>query len=166
MLQRLKNFAITRRFVDTYIWAVIAVGLLHHADHALRYDHSGWPVRPDPHVTGAGLVTPFSYSLLIYPIVLSLFFIRSKAYRISMSLLTLALVLATHIFVEPPAHIYRTWAENSSPYGALAGHPNVLNIASPLLGVIAVTWMLLLAICLAVLPVLIWRERNHAQSMI
>ena len=85
---------------------------------------------------------------------------RNKAHRITVSLLVLALVVSTHIFVEPPAHIYRTWAENGSPYGALARHPNVRNLASPTLGVIAVIWMLLLATSLAALPLLIWREQS------
>jgi hypothetical protein len=37
-------------------------GLLHHGDHILRVDHSGWPFRPD--------VTPFTYSLFAYPVLL------------------------------------------------------------------------------------------------
>jgi hypothetical protein len=42
------------------ICAAIFVGLLHHTDHVLRFDHSGWPFRAS--------VNPFTFSLLAYPI--------------------------------------------------------------------------------------------------
>jgi hypothetical protein len=42
--------------------ATIAVGLVHHTDHVLRVDHIGWPFRHE--------VTPFTYSLAVYPILL------------------------------------------------------------------------------------------------
>ncbi len=44
------------------IGATIVVGLVHHTDHVLRVDHSGWPFRSD--------VNPFTFSLLAYPILL------------------------------------------------------------------------------------------------
>ena len=44
------------------IGAAIIIGLVHHTDHVLRVDHSGWPFRPD--------VNPFTFSLLAYPILL------------------------------------------------------------------------------------------------
>ena len=34
------------------------LGLLHHADHVLRADHSGWPFTT--------VTTPFTYSLSVY----------------------------------------------------------------------------------------------------
>ncbi len=58
----------------TYTLILAALGLLHHADHVLRYDHNGWPFRPE--------VTPFTFSLLVYPIIASLFIIKNKFYRI------------------------------------------------------------------------------------
>jgi len=42
--------------------AVAALAFLHHVDHVLRADNSGWPFTPD--------VTPFTISLLVYPILL------------------------------------------------------------------------------------------------
>jgi hypothetical protein len=39
------------------------IGVCHHIDHVLRYDHSGWPFRPE--------VTPFTYSFLVYPVFLA-----------------------------------------------------------------------------------------------
>jgi len=35
-------------------------------DHVLRVDHSGWPFRPG--------VTPFTFSLIVYPVVLPALF--------------------------------------------------------------------------------------------
>lgn len=42
--------------------AAFALGILHHIDHILRVDHSGWPFRE--------VVTPFTFSLFAYPILL------------------------------------------------------------------------------------------------
>jgi len=39
---------------------VVALAFLHHIDHVLRADNSGWPFTPD--------LTPFTISLLVYPI--------------------------------------------------------------------------------------------------
>src|ERR1700730_18297812 len=46
----------------TILIAIMVVGIIHHTDHVLRFDHSGWPFRPD--------VNPFTFSLLAYPILL------------------------------------------------------------------------------------------------
>ena len=40
--------------------AVVGLAFLHHVDHVLRADNSGWPFTAD--------VTPFTISLLVYPI--------------------------------------------------------------------------------------------------
>ncbi|MFC7137277.1 hypothetical protein ACFQRB_14140 [Halobaculum litoreum] len=37
------------------------LGLAHHLDHVIRGNHVGWPITPE--------VNPFTYSLLIYPLV-------------------------------------------------------------------------------------------------
>lgn len=42
------------------------LGVLHHTDHVLRFDHSGWPFRD--------VVTPFTFSLLVYPFFIWAFF--------------------------------------------------------------------------------------------
>ena len=47
---------------EKYLAIGFVIGVCHHIDHVLRYDHSGWPFRPE--------VTPFTYSLLVYPIFL------------------------------------------------------------------------------------------------
>lgn len=38
--------------------AATCVGFLHHVDHVLRVDHSGWPF--------VSTVTPFTFSLIVY----------------------------------------------------------------------------------------------------
>ena len=43
--------------------AVTILALLHHADHVIRGNHSGWPFKPE--------VTPFTFSLGIYLLLLS-----------------------------------------------------------------------------------------------
>jgi len=40
----------------TILVAIMVVGIIHHTDHVLRFDHSGWPFRPE--------VNPFTFSLL------------------------------------------------------------------------------------------------------
>src|SRR5512133_1331861 len=50
---------------------VVALAVLHHRDHVLRADNSGWPFTPD--------VTPFTISLLVYPIfVLDFLLLRDR----------------------------------------------------------------------------------------
>jgi hypothetical protein len=159
VLAKVKNLRVSHRFVNRYLMVVIALGLLHHIDHALRWDHSGWPLRGDTHVPGAGIVTPFTYSLLIYPIFLSMFFIGSKVYRIFAGLVPLALVLWAHLTIEPVPHIYHTWADNRVPGGTFEGFPNLLDYDSPVVGGLAVILLFTLGIALAILPFLIWRER-------
>ncbi|MGA7622005.1 MAG: hypothetical protein WB630_02945 [Candidatus Acidiferrales bacterium] len=39
---------------EKYLATSFVLGICHHIDHVLRYDHSGWPFRPE--------VTPFTYS--------------------------------------------------------------------------------------------------------
>lgn len=49
-----------------------ALSALHIADHALRVDHSGWPFRPE--------VTPFTFSLLAFPMLLFALFGPRRLY--------------------------------------------------------------------------------------
>jgi hypothetical protein len=45
--------------VQKMLLVVIPLGLLHHADHVGRADHSSWPFRSE--------MGSFTYTLLIYP---------------------------------------------------------------------------------------------------
>ena len=47
----------------TLIYLALSLSLVHHLDHAVRGNHVGWPLIAD--------VTPFTYSLGIYPFVVA-----------------------------------------------------------------------------------------------
>ncbi len=47
-----------RRWLLIATTAVTIFGLLHHLDHVVRSNHSGWPLQGEP--------SPFAFSLLIY----------------------------------------------------------------------------------------------------
>ena len=51
-----------RRWLLTAAAAVTIFGILHHLDHIVRGNHSGWPFQE--------AVTPFTFSLLIYALLL------------------------------------------------------------------------------------------------
>jgi hypothetical protein len=52
--------------VQKLVLIAIPLGLLHHADHVGRADHSAWPLRPE--------IGPFTFTLLIYPVLVLVFF--------------------------------------------------------------------------------------------
>ena len=53
------------------IIVAIILGIGHHTDHVIRGNHVGWPLIP--------IVTPFTYSLLIYvPILAGLYLYRKR----------------------------------------------------------------------------------------
>jgi hypothetical protein len=110
--------------------ATLGVGLVHHADHVLRADHSGWPFIAE--------VTPFTFSLVVYPILLVVLLNRARPWL--RAGLIAAVFLATqgaHLLIETPADQYGAWAH--------AGGPNLLGVASPALGLLSAGWSLLLS---------------------
>jgi hypothetical protein len=144
--------ALSQRFVTRFFVLTTILGILHHADHVLRYDHSGWPFRAD--------VTPFTYSLLVYPLIAVLFLSRSRPLRMAVSIsIALALLLA-HTLLERPADQYAVWAHDRSRFPGAAGHPNLLHVASPALGVVAVVLALLLDAAVVALPFVIWNAAD------
>ncbi|MFN3946331.1 MAG: hypothetical protein ACK4K7_15535 [Allosphingosinicella sp.] len=112
--------------------ASLALGVLHHVDHALRVDHSGWPFRPD--------VTPYTYSLAAYPLLLfALLAARASDWWRFAAVAVVALFTnLAHILFESPYHQFAMWAHNASADPAAAGTANMLDVASPALGVAAV----------------------------
>jgi hypothetical protein len=108
------------------------LGVLHHIDHVLRFDHSGWPFRD--------IVTPFTYSLLVYPLLALGFFWRRGGWgRFGVGLLIFLLTQSAHIFLETPSQQYCVWAYNAScTTGNTAGMPNLLGLRSPIVGMVAV----------------------------
>lgn len=123
------------------IVAAILLGVLHHIDHVLRYDHSGWPFLPE--------VSPFTFSLLAYPFLLAALLWRSRPWlRVGLVGFVLVAVQAAHTFIEPPAAQYAVWAHNASREPYAWHHPNLLNVRSPLLGYAAVAVSIFLSVAL------------------
>lgn len=124
---------------EVLLAATVVIGFLHHVDHVLRADHSGWPFTAE--------VNPFSFSLLGYPLILSVFLARSHPwYRVVATTLAYVSTQLAHIFIETPADQYSTWAHGVSSAANAQGQPNLLGIASPAMGVYAVVLSLLLSV--------------------
>jgi hypothetical protein len=136
---------------------VIALAVLHHLDHVLRADNSGWPFTPD--------VTPFTISLLVYPIfVLDFLLLRDRPWvRVGLVAVLFAALQVTHAIVEPPTDQYGTWANGTSAVPHALGHPNLLELASPVLGALSVTVSGLLSLAVLAALVLLAREARTNQ---
>jgi hypothetical protein len=122
--------------------AATIVGILHHADHVLRVDHSGWPFRLD--------VTPFTLSLAAYPI---LFFALLGAARLfwwRWALLAAGTIftLFAHVLIETPQMQYAMWAYNRSLEPHLWAVRNLCGVRSGPLGWAAVIVSMLLNVLL------------------
>jgi hypothetical protein len=76
--------------------AVLVVTVLHHVDHVLRVDHSGWPFKAE--------VTPFTFSLLVYPVSLFGLFGPPRLFWLRWALLAAAtgFALYVHGAIETP----------------------------------------------------------------
>jgi hypothetical protein len=117
-----------------------ALSVTHHVDHVLRADHSGWPFRHE--------VTPFTFSLLVYPLFLSVLLLKGRhLYRITGTALLFLFATLSHTFLETPQDQYRTWAHGSSFAGHVGEH-NLLGQDSWVLGVCAVVVTVLLSLML------------------
>jgi hypothetical protein len=112
-----------------------ATTLGRHADHVGRADHSSWPFRPE--------VGPFTFTLLIYPVLVLVLLAGGRHWLRVVGLGVVALfTLLAHTLIEPPQQIYGTWANNlSTPAPLYTVDPehmhNLLDVQSPLLGVLA-----------------------------
>jgi hypothetical protein len=127
------------------IYLAAALSLGHHADHVIRGNHIGWPLTEQP--------TPFTYSLLVYPLILlGLFMSRAGRANTGYWLLLsgpgavfLSVVHFGPAAVEPPADIIGEYA-------------------SPLAGWLAFGWLLALIAALVVLFVheaFVWRHHRQ-----
>jgi hypothetical protein len=90
------------------IGATIVIGFIHHVDHVLRVDHSGWPFRAD--------VNPFTFSLLAYPILLFVLLGPARLFwlRWFVLLVSVGATLLAHTMIETPNMQYVMWARNHS----------------------------------------------------
>src|SRR5215213_3411315 len=107
---------------------VVALAVLHHLDHVLRADNSGWPFTPD--------ITPFTISLLVYPIfALDFLLLRRRPWvRVGLVAVLFVALQVTHAIVEPPADQYGTWANGTSAVPHALGQPNLFGTPRPVLG--------------------------------
>ncbi len=139
------------------LFAVVGLALLHHADHVLRADHSGWPFKNE--------FSPFTISLIIYPVALIVFLQRRRP-RLQVGLVA-AVFLATqaaHVLVETPADQQGMWATNMSSVDDTLGDPNLLDLESEALGFIAAGISIGLSVAMiTTLLLLIGRQREQAQ---
>ena len=101
-------------------WLLIAAtgttvfGIMHHVDHVIRGNHSGWPFEE--------AVTPFTFSLLIYALLLPGLFLTAKGrlmagYWLFTAVVGLALVVWVHFVPtgDYEAPIEDIYAVYSSP---------------------------------------------------
>jgi hypothetical protein len=132
--------------------AVVALAFAHHVDHVLRADNSGWPFTPE--------VTPFTVSLVVYPIFLMDFLLlRGRPWvRVGLVAVLFAALQVTHAVFEPPAVQYGTWADGTSSVPHALGRPNLLGTAAPALGVLSVAVSTLLSVAALLALVLLARE--------
>lgn len=133
---------------------VLVLSLAHHADHVLRADHSGWPFQPD--------VTVFTYSLLVYPVLLLALLGPRRLYWLRWALVLggATFLLLAHTVVETPADQFGTWAgthaeqPDSSDHGAASP---LVAARSPLLGAASVALGLALNVAAVVTTALMLR---------
>jgi hypothetical protein len=143
-------------------WAllvVVGLAFLHHVDHVLRADNSGWPFTPD--------VTPFTVSLIVYPIfVLDFLTLRGRTWvRVGLVAVLFVALLVVHALYETPADQYRTWADGVSSVPHALGRQNLLGVASPVLGVISVSVSIALSVAVLTALVLLVGEARRARSV-
>lgn len=133
------------------------LGMLHHIDHILRVDHSGWPFSPD--------VTPFTYSLIVYPIILAIFILRQRPWlRVVGAALIFAFVTFSHSYFETPFDQFQTWAYGSrSP--AYCGSTNLLGLQSSGLGTAAVVLTIALSTVFLAVTIAFWREARQMRGI-
>jgi hypothetical protein len=105
---------------DVLAWTSIGVGVLHHVDHVLRGNHSGFPFTAQ--------VTVFTPTLLLYPLALGgLYFDAGPLYWVVFDSAALIGVVGVHLALEPPGHVYHPWVDRS----------NLLGVRAPVLGGVA-----------------------------
>ncbi len=115
---------------EKVLLGAVSIGFLHHVDHVLRVDHSGWPFVPQ--------VTPLTYSLVAYPLTLLAFLLpRGSWLRAVPTALVFAFATFSHGYFETPYDQYMTWAHGSHTPG-FEGTTNLLGLQSPVLGILAV----------------------------
>ncbi len=146
----------TRDPVRPLLVGIALFGVLHHTDHVLRADHSGWPFQAD--------TTPFTFSLLIYPVILIDYFVRKNPWiRVGLLSAGLSFLLLVHLTVETPVDLFQTWQSGISTSAENPGLPNLLGLATPALGLVAnLILAMLSALLVAALVVALGQALTHS----
>jgi uncharacterized membrane protein YhaH (DUF805 family) len=63
-----------RRWLLIFASAAILFSVMHHTDHVIRGNHSGWPFQAE--------ITPFTFSLLIYALILPGIYLTARRHSI------------------------------------------------------------------------------------
>jgi hypothetical protein len=110
----------SRRWLLIFASSATVFSVMHHADHVIRGNHSGWPFQAE--------VTPFTFSLLIYALILPGIYMTAKGkqvagYHLFVAVVGLTLLGGVHFVPtgeqESPIHdIYMVY--RSPVAGALA----------------------------------------------
>ena len=134
----------------------LILGAIHLIDHVLRADHSGWPFLDE--------VTPFTFfAVAVLPVILFAHFDRSRPWlRFGLVVFLLVAVLFAHFFLETPGDQYGVWATNASTEPYAVGRPNLLDVESPALGVLATVEAALLNISLLASSVSLFVDARRA----
>jgi hypothetical protein len=120
--------------------AATVLGLAHHVDHVVRGNHVGWPVTPE--------VNPFTYSLLIYPLV-TVGFVMAMTGRAGTRYWTAVMALggAMLVFfhlspwaVEPPGDVILPYSDPLWGYVAFAVLLALIGVVFLGAGYAAVLW--------------------------
>jgi hypothetical protein len=145
------------RVLVVLLVAAVALAILHHTDHVLRADHSGWPFKSE--------VTPFTASLLVYPLFVGIWLARSRPWlQLALLLPILGAVLVTHVTIEPPGQIYDTWSTGKSVSAETPGVANLLGVSSPAMGAVAIVVLLALLVVVGLLlAVIVGAARSKPQ---
>jgi hypothetical protein len=94
-----------RRLLLVFASSATVFSVLHHTDHVIRGNHSGWPFQAE--------VTPFTFSLLIYALILPGIYMTAKGgdvagYHLFVAIVGLALLGGVHFVPtgaqEAPIH--------------------------------------------------------------
>lgn len=147
--------------VQKLIVVIVPLGLLHHADHIGRADHSSWPFRSE--------LGPFTFTLLIYPVLALAFRARRGHWTRPVALgLVAAFTLVAHTLIEPPGQIYGTWANNLSTDAPLYSVDpeymrNLFDSELPLLGNLATILSIVLTALVLLSAVVAIRDAHHPE---
>ena len=138
---------------EKWLFFTFILSLLHHIDHILRIDHSGFPF--------LSRVSPFTYSLFVYPIFLIIASSRKQPwYRVIGTLILFLFATISHIFFEPMKDKFHTWAYGSN-LKYHVGEQNMLGYNSKSLGVCSIVLAILLSVSLLVTLILFIKDAKQ-----